>query len=715
MINKQKRNKSNGVTLIALIITIIVMLIIAGVALSMINADEGGLFSKSKNAVSKYNNEVEKEANTMDDIMSMLIDTSKIEYSINPKHATTGNVTITLAEIEGYITEYKIGEEWIEYSSEIIIDENKPIYVRLKDSKGRIGSTKTINITNIDRTKPKEFDLEVTSTMNSVTISGKVEDEGDNPSGIRGYQYKLCDSEGNIIEDWTKETNQASYTFNELEAGTTYKVSMKAIDFAGNEREATNANESIDTQEGATNSEKADGSYDEIGKVNSPDTSKLPKETTKYVTWKKTDTETYEEKLANKIPSNWHDYSNGKWANIKSTANELEANWVWIPRFAYKLPESATAKEIEVVFIKGTGTTGVNGEKCYYATDTEITTDGNGLYVNATELAKGTETGKEQAWIVHPAFWWDNDSDGVIDEGEQLAGIWVGKYESSSSTPTATDGGGNVTNLQVQIKPNVSSWRSIQVANMFTVCENIKKTGGVIGNNSNGIDTHMMKNMEWGAIAILSQSKYGIFNPQSLVGVNGDKTYKVWNNPRQVTGQAGSKEDAYIKDTITNQYNNGNGPKASTTGTVYGVYDMAGGTYEYVMGLMEPSTTKGEPAVGSSSTSNTGFTGKLYDGQAYTGVRSLPDSKYYDLYAYRTSEIDYTRGKIGDATVELKPEASSGTTWNSDCAYFVRFGGTVFVRDYYCSHTTYAGVFAFYFDNGSANGQHSFRAVVLVP
>jgi len=707
MTNKHERNKSNGVTLIALIITIIVMLIIAGVALSMINADEGGLFSKSKNAVSKYNNEVEKEANTMDDIMSMLIDTSKTEYSINPKHATTGNVTITLAEIEGYITEYKIGEEWIEYSSEIIIDENKPIYVRLKDNKERIGSTKTINITNIDRTKPKEFDLEVTSTMNSVTISGKVEDEGDNPSGIRGYQYKLCDSEGNIIEDWTKETNQASYTFNELEAGTTYKVSMKAIDFAGNEREATNANESIDTQEGATNSEKADGSYDEIGKVNSPDTSKLPKETTKYVTWKKTDTETYEEKLANKIPSNWHDYSNGKWANIKSTANELEANWVWIPRFAYKLPESATAKEIEVVFIKGTGTTGVNGEKCYYATDTEITTDGNGLYVNATELAKGIETGKEQAWIVHPAFWWDNDSDGVMDEGEQLAGIWVGKHESSSSNPSATNGGGNVTNLQVQIKPNVASWRNIQPANMFTVCENIKKTGGVIGNNSNEIDIHMMKNMEWGAVAILSQSKYGVYNPQST---NGGQ---VWNNSNKSykTGQAGSSKDASSEST-TSPYNSGNGPKASTTGTVYGVYDMAGGSYEYVMGLMEPSSNKGEPAVGYNSTYNTGFTGKLYNGTAYTGVRTLPSKKYYDLYSYGTSNNEYTRGKIGDLTVELKP--TKNVTWNGDSAAFVGSYYPVFIRSRSYSSTTLAGVFCFTMHSTALDEEViSFRVVLL--
>jgi len=457
---------------------------------------------------------------------------------------------------------------------------------------------------------------------------------------------------------------------------------------------------------GDDNNNTPNGAYDENAKVNSPDTSKLPEDTTKYVTW-----DNYTEQIHDTVPENWYNYTKGEWANIKSTANELEAYWVWIPRFAYKLPESATAKEIEVIFIKGTGKTGVLADgtevQCYYTTDTAITTDGSGLYSKKA-------TGAEEKWIIHPAFWWDNDSDGVMDEGEQLAGIWVGKYESSSSTPSATNGGGNVTNLQVQIKPNVVSWRTIQVANMFTVCENIKKTGGVIGNNSNGIDTHMMKNMEWGAIAILSQSKYGIFNPQSLVGVNGDKTYKVWNNPRQVTGQAGSKEDAYIKDTITNQYNNGNGPKASTTGTVYGVYDMAGGTYEYVMGLMEPSTTKGEPAVGNNSTSNTGFTGKLYDGSAYTGVRALPSKKYYDLYTYGTSNTDYTRGKIGDVTAELKPVSSSKTAWNDDYAHFVYSSASGFIRGGCCSSYSGPGVFSFSYNSGSSNGSASFRVVLSV-
>ncbi len=34
-------------------------------------------------------------------------------------------------------------------------------------------------------------------------------------------------------------------------------------------------------------------------------------------------------------PDNWYDYENGKWANIKTSNEGLEAYWVWIPRYEY--------------------------------------------------------------------------------------------------------------------------------------------------------------------------------------------------------------------------------------------------------------------------------------------------------------------------------------------------------------------------------------------
>ena len=98
----------------------------------------------------------------------------------------------------------------------------------------------------------------------------------------------------------------------------------------------------------------ADGSYDSVLKLNTPDTSKLPVETTKYVTWEKQLNNTYREVLSDVVPENWYDYANGKWANIKTTSQDesLSAYWVWIPRFAYRLSETNSAQQINVIYVK---------------------------------------------------------------------------------------------------------------------------------------------------------------------------------------------------------------------------------------------------------------------------------------------------------------------------------------------------------------------------
>ena len=476
----------------------------------------------------------------------------------------------------------------------------------------------------------------------------------------------------------------------------------------------------IDNYLGNSNSQKTDGSYDSAKGVNTPDTSALPKETTKYVTWNYNEANSiYEEKLSDNAPDNWYDYDNGQWANIKTTGNNLEAYWVWIPRFAYKLPQTTgngDEKEIEVTFIKNNGTETATGERAYYSTDTEITTDNSGLYVQATDFAKGTGENGEQAWIIHPAFTFGDD---------QLNGIWVAKYEASNPdcTTDITTGEYNGADKQVEIKPNVTSWRGIQVANSFTACENMTKAGGAIGTtsgNNNVIDTHMMKNMEWGAVAALSQSKYGVFNPQSATGANGDNTFKVWNNSNNsyLTGNVGTTIDA-TNEMNANVYNSVIGVKGSTTGTIYGIYDMAGGAWEYVMGLMLVTETTNDPSVGQNDINNTGFNGKFSNGNiSTTGIRDLPETKYYDLYPYGTTFNDqaaYDRGKIGDLTRELNPLSSY--TWNNDYAVVIGPVNPVIRRGDYVlalNAGANAGIFAFNSNNGNANEDHSFRVTLVI-
>ena len=411
---------------------------------------------------------------------------------------------------------------------------------------------------------------------------------------------------------------------------------------------------------------KTDGSYDEKTKVNSPDTSKLP-DTIKYVTWNE-ENGTYNEQLSSEVPENWYDYNNGQWANIKTTSTDesLEAYWVWIPRFAYKLPESSTAKQIEVAFVKNDSKTVVQADgtevEGHYPTDSEITTDNSGLYIKKTADAASK-------WIIHPAFTFGET---------QLKGIWFAKFEGSSSNPGAENGGGNTSSLKVQVKSGATSWRYIQTANIFKVCRAMQDTGGVVGTETGTttIDTHMAKNMEWSSVSVLSQSKYGVFNPKSATGYTtneGDGTLKVWNNPcnTYVTGMVAATAGADAKDLAVGScvgYNTATGIKGSTTGTVYGVYDMAGCSWEQTMGIMAVKNSPNEPSVGQNATYNMGFNGKYSDGTASTnGFMNMPDRKYYDLYVYGETYNDqaaYDRGLIGDLTRELSPDSSA--LWNGD-------------------------------------------------
>jgi len=233
-----KKNENIGITLIALVITIILLLIIAGVVISTISADKG-LFEKTKNATEQYNNGVAKESDDFDELMSVIIDMQETEYTIDPTTPTNGEVKLILGIVEGYVTEYKTQEEgWTDYSDPIVINKNGNIDVRLRDKKDRKGKTKTININNIDTSLPNKFTLQETHpTTTSITVKGEttdVADEGSNVAGIRGYQYKIDE------EEWTEETIETIHTFENLIEGATYKVSMRAVDNAGNIRPATN-------------------------------------------------------------------------------------------------------------------------------------------------------------------------------------------------------------------------------------------------------------------------------------------------------------------------------------------------------------------------------------------------------------------------------------------------------------------------------------------
>ena len=235
--------------------------------------------------------------------------------------------------------------------------------------------------------------------------------------------------------------------------------------------------------------------------------------------------------------NNWYDYGNQKWANavMVTTAkrdtymnadegttipeNDILAYYVWIPRYKYKLfnatyANGTSAQVIEVTFENETSTTG--NVTCTYAS-------------NGAETCQNKANGN---YYTHPAFTFGD---------AELFGIWVGKYETTGSKTNPT------------VKPGITSLSNITIANMYSAGQLFNSTNYLTTNGINRTDTHMMKNIEWGAVAYLKQSNYGLGITD--ITINSNSSYLTGGN----TGR-------------------------STTGNITGVYDMSGGASEYVMG-----------------------------------------------------------------------------------------------------------------------------------
>ena len=352
--------------------------------------------------------------------------------------------------------------------------------------------------------------------------------------------------------------------------------------------------------------------------------------------WVKADT--------NNTDNNWYNYKNKMWANAVMVTSatrdtymnanngtvipedDILAYYVWIPRYRYKLfnvdfTSGTSPQVIDVEFVYGTSRQ--NDETTCQVSDT------------------GEETCQNKAngnWYTHPAFTMINASGNKTE----LKGIWVGKFEVSGSTTAP------------RVKPGVSSLRSITVANMYNTGKLFRSTDYITSNGINQSDSHMMKNIEWGAVAYLKQSIYGLGITD--IGINNNSSY--------YTG--GGTGTSY--KTNTGQ---------STTGNITGVYDMSGGAYEYVMGNYN----------------------KTADDSGLT-VSGVP-AEHIDIYSGTTVAASH----LGDALGET-------AGWYSDYSNFVfsslpwfRRGGDYFNGDN-------AGVFYFGYYTGAADNNYGFRVVL---
>ena len=387
---------------------------------------------------------------------------------------------------------------------------------------------------------------------------------------------------------------------------------------------------------------------------------------------------------ADSSTNNWYNYDKGEWANAVTVSSgtresylsaevgtvinmdDIETMWVWIPRYSYSIgSEDGTnyyGKQGD--YLDSTPTQALPGEIDVKFVSTDTKDRGTAKYVVSDGI-------QDNSWYIPDAFTFGD---------EEFSGIWVGKFETSSSNPSAEYGGGNTTDLDAMIKPNVTSWRNINVSNAFNVSLKMNDEGNRYGFSS-GVDTHMMKNSEWAVVAYLSQSKYGKLGNTNFSGANKE----IYQNKsdQYITGCSyGSPSNGNTDYGCQYTYDiNINGTGASTTGTIYGIYDMSGGAWEYVMGNYNDT-------IGSS------------------GFLTMPEAKYYDKYTGNNLStacngkecishgLSETAGYYGD----------NQTMINASNQWYVR-------GSYYVSNDG-SGMFCFYFSNGYAFSYDSFRLVM---
>ena len=369
----------------------------------------------------------------------------------------------------------------------------------------------------------------------------------------------------------------------------------------------------------------------------------------------------------------WYKYEDKKWANAVILSDDtqtynngdiipednIESYFVWIPKYSYQIfnlgttdgyisskPTTSNAQEIQIKF--GTTNTSDNNEN-------ECTTP-------MTSGASGNC--KVGDYMTSPAF-----------ISMDTNGLWVAKFETTGSTSNIT------------VKPNQTSLRSLNVKTMFEIAYNYKRDN----------DSHMMKNTEWGAVAYLSHSKYGI---NTEIRINNNSNYITGYAATDSSDQSKYPGDSGTDVSITLPYNTSIGYKASTTGNITGIYDMSGGAHEYMASLRNET-------YGSS-----GFDAATLKTYNY---------KYYDTYDSSSEWSKYSKRILGDATGEMGPfyyyQESNGSSyyhnsWYATYSYFVESSYPWFHRGGDYIRGVLAGQADFSCHTGGASSNVSFRLVL---
>ena len=307
--------------------------------------------------------------------------------------------------------------------------------------------------------------------------------------------------------------------------------------------------------------------------------------------------------------------------------------FVWIPRYAYKLTYYKDAnRTIPIGYLDARGIVDLEGKTPKDLQEPNIS------------IAVGDEY-----YRPHPAFESDLDQGGW---DKKITGLWFGKF---------------ITTQKVDNKPTVTRnkdpYSNLNITDAYLEAQNL----GING-------SHMAKNSEWGAMAYLAYSPYG------LNGTDPEKT-----------GNTG----AFRKFNI-NQSANAN---------ITGIFDIDGANSHFVAAYIP--------------------NGKCEYGNSFASIdntvnNKTESTKYATVYPYdpenNTKANNYSLSLnrvFGDSTAEVSNGPTS-VPWgpHSRLGSFVSGTSCFFLRDNNAGYN-YSGPKAFSGSNGKGSGGVTFKIVII--
>ena len=473
-----------------------------------------------------------------------------------------------------------------------------------------------------------------------------------------------------------------------------------------------------------------------------------------------------------------NDTTTKRWANAQTEDGSM---WVWIPRFAYKI----TGETIDVKFLIGTSDNYYDEEGNIQTAQRQKTTD---QIIDSTKEYTVHPAFTNESSINYANGGWDKELTGIwvakfaagYASGNNSAPVKSSNENYSQSTSyvqatestTGKDGnldarnwldgiyGSTTTSIKYPtFQGTTYAMNYINHSDAYKIARALTDDGNIYGLSSNTANSHLMKNSEWGAVAYLSKSQYGQNNKEittnninldsggrkrtetagktgvdSVYAVTGcsSNTTDTTNNKITIanlnsatgdTGVTGSNGTAY-------KWNQKTGQNASTTGTIYGIYDISGGVWERTADFVSNGNVNlleyGKSLLDEAKVTYT-VNGSTKTVTANTGT----STKYVTIYPYsspESSNIDTAsqnnfknNTKIYGDAVRETTSANAGTSnsgwytssWNSDYSYFPALNSPFFVRGGSLWNGTLAGAFAFTRSNGNSNYLNGLRAVLV--